>query len=77
MNLSVGESDKGWMGEFNKTLRSRMIDRTRSRGFLGLQKTMPMETWSRTVSEGNLISLIRFRLGKAKTAYPLCHPLLG
>jgi hypothetical protein len=32
MNLSVGESDKGWMGEFNKTLRSRMMDRTRGRG---------------------------------------------
>jgi hypothetical protein len=32
MNLSVGESDKGWMGEFNKTLRSRMMDRTRDRG---------------------------------------------
>jgi len=31
MNLSVGESDKGWMGEFNKTLRSRMMDRTRGR----------------------------------------------
>jgi hypothetical protein len=33
MNLTTGESDKGWMGEFNKTLRSRMLDRTRSRGF--------------------------------------------
>jgi hypothetical protein len=33
MNLSVGESDKGWMGEFNKTLRSRMMDRARERGF--------------------------------------------
>jgi hypothetical protein len=32
MNLSVSESDKGWMGEFNKTLRSRMIDRTLGRG---------------------------------------------
>jgi hypothetical protein len=32
MNLSVGESDKGWMGEFNKTLRSRIMDRTRDRG---------------------------------------------
>jgi hypothetical protein len=32
MNLSVSESDKGWMGEFNKTLRSRMMDRTRGRG---------------------------------------------
>jgi hypothetical protein len=32
MNLSVGESDKGWMGEFNKTLHSRMMDRTRGRG---------------------------------------------
>jgi hypothetical protein len=33
MNLSVGESDKGWMGEFNNTLRSRMMDRTRDRGY--------------------------------------------
>jgi hypothetical protein len=33
MNLTTGESDKGWMGEFNKTLRSRMMDRMRSRGF--------------------------------------------
>ena len=33
MNLSAGESDKGWMGEFNKALRSRMMDRMRSRGF--------------------------------------------
>jgi hypothetical protein len=32
MNLVVGESEKGWMGEFNKTLRSRMMDRTRRRG---------------------------------------------
>ena len=32
MNLSVSESDKGWMGEFNKTLRSRIMDRTRDRG---------------------------------------------
>jgi hypothetical protein len=32
MNLSVGESNKGWMGEFNKTLRSRMMDRTRGLG---------------------------------------------
>ena len=32
MSLTVGESDKGWMGEFNKTLRSRMMDRTRDRG---------------------------------------------
>jgi hypothetical protein len=32
MNFSVGESDKGWMGEFNKTLRSRMMDRTREWG---------------------------------------------
>jgi len=29
MNLSVGESNKGWMGEFNKTLRSRMMERGR------------------------------------------------
>jgi hypothetical protein len=33
MNLTTGESDKGWMGEYNKTLRSRMMDRMRSRGF--------------------------------------------
>jgi hypothetical protein len=33
MNLSVGESDKGWMGEFNKALRSRMTIRTRDRGY--------------------------------------------
>ena len=33
MNLSVGESDKGWMGELNKTLRSRMMIRTRDRGY--------------------------------------------
>jgi hypothetical protein len=33
MNLTTGESDKGWMGEFNKALRSRMMDRIRSRGF--------------------------------------------
>jgi hypothetical protein len=33
MNLSVGESEKGWMGEFNKTLRSRMMNRTRDRGY--------------------------------------------
>ncbi len=32
MNLTTRESDKGWMGEFNKTLRSRMMDRTRGRG---------------------------------------------
>jgi hypothetical protein len=32
MNLSISDSDKGWMGEFNKTLRSRMMDRTRRRG---------------------------------------------
>ncbi len=33
MNLAVGESDKGWMGEFNKTLRSKMMDWQRDRGF--------------------------------------------
>ncbi len=33
MNLTTGESDKGWMGEFNKTLRSRMMDRRKSHGF--------------------------------------------
>ena len=27
------KSDKGWMGEFNKTIHSRMMDRIRSRGF--------------------------------------------
>jgi len=32
MNLSTGESDKGWMGEFNRTLRTRMMDRMMSRG---------------------------------------------
>lgn len=32
MNLTTGESDKGWIGEFNKTLRARMLDRTRDRG---------------------------------------------
>jgi hypothetical protein len=32
MNLVVSESDKGWLGEFNKTLRSKMMDRTRGRG---------------------------------------------
>ena len=33
MNLSVSESNKGWMGEFNKALRSRMMDKMMSRGF--------------------------------------------
>jgi hypothetical protein len=33
MNLTTGESDKGWMGEFNKTLRARVMDRMMSRGF--------------------------------------------
>ena len=33
MKLTTGESDKGWMGEFNKTLRSRMMDLTRDRGY--------------------------------------------
>ena len=33
MNLSVGEFDKGWMGEFNNVLRSRVMDRMRSRSF--------------------------------------------
>jgi hypothetical protein len=32
MNLTTGESDKGWMGEFNKALRSRTMDRMMSRG---------------------------------------------
>ena len=33
MNLTTGESDKGRMGEFNKTPRARIMDRTMSRGF--------------------------------------------
>ena len=33
MNLSAGESDKGWMGEFNKTVRSRMMNRQRDRAY--------------------------------------------
>jgi hypothetical protein len=32
MNLATGESDKGWMGEFNKALRSRKMDRGRDWG---------------------------------------------
>jgi len=32
MNLTTRESDKGWMGEFNKSLRARMMDRMMSRG---------------------------------------------
>jgi hypothetical protein len=32
MNLTTSESDKGWMGEFNKTLRSRMMKRGREWG---------------------------------------------
>jgi hypothetical protein len=32
MNLTTRESDKGWMGEFNKTLRSRVMNRTQVRG---------------------------------------------
>jgi hypothetical protein len=32
MNLTTGESDKGWMGEFNKMLHSRIMDRIMSRG---------------------------------------------
>jgi len=32
MNLTVSESDKGWMGEFSKTLRTRMMDKGREWG---------------------------------------------
>jgi hypothetical protein len=32
MNLATGEADKGWMGEFNKALRSRKMDRGRDWG---------------------------------------------
>jgi hypothetical protein len=42
MNLTTGESDKGWMGEFNKTLRARMMDRTRSRGFWAYETGLPI-----------------------------------
>jgi hypothetical protein len=33
MNLTTGESDKGWMGEFNKSLRLRTVGRQRGREF--------------------------------------------
>lgn len=33
MNLATGESDKGWMGQLNSALRSRMTERTRDRGY--------------------------------------------
>ena len=33
MNLGTGGSDKGWMGQLNNALRSRMTERTRERGY--------------------------------------------
>ncbi len=33
MNLATGGSDKGWMGQLNSALRSRMAERTRDRGY--------------------------------------------
>ena len=33
MNLSAGESDKGWMGQLNGALRTGMTERTRDRGY--------------------------------------------
>jgi hypothetical protein len=33
MNLATGESDKGWMGQLNSALRSRMTERTRDQGY--------------------------------------------
>jgi len=33
MNLATGESDKGWMGQLNSALRSRMSERTPDRGY--------------------------------------------
>lgn len=33
MDLVAGKSNKGWMGEFNKTLRSRMMNRQRDHGY--------------------------------------------
>ena len=33
MNLATGESDKGWMGQLNSALRSKMTERTRDRGY--------------------------------------------
>jgi hypothetical protein len=33
MNLTACESDKGWMGEFNKSLRLRTVGRQRGREF--------------------------------------------
>jgi hypothetical protein len=32
MGLAAGQSDKGWMGQFNNALRARMTERTRGRG---------------------------------------------
>jgi hypothetical protein len=33
MNLATRESDKGWMGQLNSALHSRMTERTRDRGY--------------------------------------------
>ena len=33
MNLATGESDKGWMGQLNGALRSRMTEKTRGQGY--------------------------------------------
>jgi hypothetical protein len=33
MNLATGESDKGWMGQLNSALHSRMTERTRDQGY--------------------------------------------
>jgi hypothetical protein len=33
MGLSVGDSEKGWMGQFNAALRARSVDRARGRAY--------------------------------------------
>jgi len=33
MGLTTGESTKGWMGQLNKALRARLMERTRDRGY--------------------------------------------
>ena len=33
MSLTAGDSDKGWMGQFNAVLRSRLTERTRNREY--------------------------------------------
>jgi len=33
MGLVSSESDKGWMGQFNNALRSRIAERTHERGY--------------------------------------------